>query len=461
MRLKFLGGVGTVTGSKTLCSYQRSNFLVDCGLFQGPRELRNFNWNAQPSLKATEFVLLTHAHIDHSGYLPKLVRDGFRGPIYCSKATADLCRILLPDAAYLQEEDASFANRTGHSKHKPALPLYTEQDARETLKLLQPVPMETWIELRPGLSYKLSRAGHILGSSVVHVGYMTETAQRLVTFSGDLGRNTSRVIKGPSVLQETDDLILESTYGDRIHPKVDHKAALETIVNKVIGRGGTLVIPAFSVGRTQDILLLLHDLKTEGRLPDVPVYVDSPMAQEATTIYRNHEEELKPGISGDDVLLPLTTLKFHSVKTPDDSMMLCMNDDPKIVISAAGMLSGGRVLHHLRAKLPHEKNGVVFVGFQAEGTKGRLLQNGLTRIRIHHQEVDVEAEIFTIESLSAHADSDEILAWVKGSLRPPKRIFINHGEPASAKALAYRIRTELGIDRVYIPEQDQEFLLED
>lgn len=459
MRLKFLGGVGTVTGSKTLCSYGSDSFLVDCGLFQGPKEIRSRNWESIKDLDQIKFVILTHAHIDHSGYLPKLVRDGFRGPIYCSKGTADLCRILLPDAAYLQEEDAKFANKTGHSSHRPALPLFDTKDADEALKLLAPLPMETWKELLPGLSLKLTRAGHILGSSVVHISRMVEQKQRILVFSGDLGRNDSRVLKGPSRLKEADELVLESTYGDRLHPRVDHKKALAAVVNKVISRKGTLVVPAFSVGRTQDVLMLLHELKSEDAIPDVPVYLDSPMALRATAAYRRNDDELRPGLSEEDLLLPLQTLKFKPVHSADESMLLCMNDEPKIVISAAGMLTGGRVLHHLKSKLPNDKNGVLFVGYQAVGTKGRLLQNGLRKIRLHHQEVDIEAEIFTLESLSAHADSDELIDWIKGLKRAPKKIFVNHGESESARALAYRIETELGYKAV-IPAMDEEFELD-
>lgn len=459
MRLKFLGGAGTVTGSKTLCSTEQSNFLVDCGLFQGPREIRTLNWLDQGTLaKQIEFVILTHAHIDHSGYLPKLVKDGFEGPIYCSQGTMDLCRILLPDAAYLQTEDANYANRTGYSHHKPAVPLFDLQDAEKALRQFQALPMEEWIDLAPGIGCRLSRAGHIVGSSVVHLSRQEGQKQKILVFSGDLGRKNAISLKGPSPLIEADELVIESTYGDRVHPRVDYLKAIKEVIDKVLSRGGTLVIPAFTVGRTQDILLLIHRLRQNNQMPDVPVYVDSPMALQATAIYRHHTSELKPEIEGDEVQDPLKSIQFRAIKSPDDSMMLCMDTEPKIVITAAGMLTGGRVLHHLKAKLPDEKSGVLFVGFQAAGTKGRLLQSGLRSIRIHHTDVDVEAEIFTIESLSAHADSNEIIEWVGGMHRPPSKVIVNHGEEQAARALAFRIEQELGF-AVDIASMNQEIRL--
>ncbi len=446
--LKFLGAAETVTGSRTLFQVGSKKLLIDCGLFQGPKEFRIKNWDDFPmDPKEIDAVILTHAHIDHSGYLPKLVREGFHGPIYCSQGTADLLEIMLMDSAHLQEEDARFANETRHSKHFPALPLYNSYDAVKALELLWPVPSDKWLPLdeeESGTAFQLIRSGHILGSRFVQIHWDDGNGGKVITFSGDLGNGRSHIIKQPVSLKESDYLVMEATYGDRVQPKADILSVMERIINRVWSRQGVLVIPAFSVGRTQEIIWLIRQLEEEGRIPkDIPVWLDSPMAQNATEVYMKHEEELKEAFRGGELQPPICPQHYKTVSSADESMLLCMADDPGIVISAAGMLSGGRVLHHLKARLPHEKNAVLFVGFQVEGTKGRLLKQGLSKIRIHHKEIDVEAEILAVESLSAHADSDDILRWCSEFEKAPQKVFLNHGEPGPLGALQYRLKTEL------------------
>jgi metallo-beta-lactamase family protein len=406
VKLKFLGAAGTVTGSRSEIEYQNKKYSVDFGLFQGPKDIREQNWNSIQEASSLESVLLTHAHIDHSGLLPVLVKNGFRGSIICSQATADLCRLLLPDSGHLQEEDARFANLKGYSSHKPAEPLYSQNDAIECLKYLSPQPMDCWIPLGEKLRYRLSPSGHILGSSFIELGYDHWEKNRILTFSGDLGQPNSLLLKDPRAIFETDELVLESTYGDRCHEKGDRFEQLAKIVNQVLGRKGTLVIPAFSVGRSQELLFMLRRLEDKGMIDSYPVYLDSPMALDATDLYKKYQDELRPEILNGEFISPIATGRFHAVRSGDESMLLCMDDSPKIVISAAGMLTGGRVLHHLKKRLSESKNGVLFVGYQVPGSKGYLLKNGLSRIRLHHQDIDVEAQIFSMESLSAHVEFD-------------------------------------------------------
>lgn len=457
MNLKFIGAAQTVTGSKIEFEYRGFRGLIDCGLYQGPKELRELNWSVLENVKDYKCVLLTHAHIDHSGYLPKLVLDGFQGPIYCSEGTAALAKILLLDAAKLQEEDAKYANDSKHSNHDPALPLYEEEDALAAIEKLQIVPLQDWQVLAPDLSFRLIRSGHILGSTFIQMSFMTEQGPKIITFSGDVGGGRSEVIREPDLLNETDWLVCESTYGDRMLPPFDPKQLADAI-NKVYNRGGTLIIPAFAVGRTQELLYQIYQLELKGLIPDVPVYVDSPMAQKVTALYSNFTDELKLCCGNEELEMSLSTRNFKATVSSDDSMLLCMSTEPKIVISASGMLQGGRVLHHLRTKLPDENSGVLFVGYQGEGTKGRLLKNGLRSIRIHHINVEVNAEIFIIESLSAHADSEELMTWMKGFVKPPEKVFLVHGEETSLRALYYRVTNELGWE-CEIPAPNEEFKL--
>lgn len=452
MKIQFLGAAGTVTGSRIRLESDKTRLLVDCGLYQGPKEIRQKNWEELKGLSGLSAVILTHAHIDHSGLLPLLPRAGFKGLIFCSAATAALCKILLPDSAKLQEEDARFLNQEKLTHFQPARPLYDTDDVEKVLRQLEVVPDDHWVPLNRDMNFRLKRSGHILGSRFVEVS----CDERRFFFSGDLGPSSPLLLKEPVCPTETDYLILESTYGDRNHEKGDRKAQLAQVVNKVISRGGTLIIPAFAVGRTQEILYLLSELEKENLIPQTPVYVDSPMALDATEIYSKFDEEIRPEISAGLMQASLTSYKFQSVRDADESMLLCMDTSPKIVISAAGMLTGGRVLHHLRTKLPDPKSGVLFAGYQVTGTKGYLLKNGLSDIRIHHQKVCVEAEIFSMDSLSAHADHDDILKWCRQLQTPPKQVFLNHGEDAARQTLAYSLRTELGWN-VSLPSENEEF----
>lgn len=457
--IKFLGANGTVTGSRTLIKYGNFQLLIDCGMFQGPKEIRQKNWEEVPDFEGVDAVVLTHAHVDHSGYLPKLVKEGFEGPIYASEATVDLCELILRDSAHLQVEDAKYLNRKKKTHYHPALPLYDEQDAEAAIGKLKSCPMNTWVELTKGLSFKFSRAGHILGSSVIQLSMEMGNGVRLITFSGDLGHDRQHVIKGPEAPSVTDYLVLESTYGDRCQPKVDSADELEPIIKRTLARGGVVVIPAFAVGRTQEILYLLSLLEREKRIPSVPVFVDSPMANNATNIYLRHPEELKLDLVEGHFRQPIYPHDFKAINSVDDSMLLNMSDGPMIVVSAAGMLTGGRILHHLKRRLPHPENTVIFVGYQVEETKGRLLKQGLPTIRIHKEDIMVEAEITSISSLSAHADSSELVKWVQRLPKKPKHIFLNHGEPAASKALQYRLKSELQVD-VSIPQYASEHFIE-
>jgi metallo-beta-lactamase family protein len=448
--LEFLGAAGTVTGSKTLLHFGRRKHLIDCGLFQGPKELRARNWaRFVPPAQELASVILTHAHLDHSGYLPRLTREGFNAPIHASKGTADVAELLLLDAAHLQEEDADFANRSHYSNHDPALPLFDTADARKALALFKSHERDQWIAVDEGLGVRFLRSGHIIGSSFVQLSLTVEGQPRLITFSGDIGHDRSHTLKGPVDVTETDILVLESTYGDREQPRTDPLDALAEIATRTFARKGVLVIPAFAVGRSQEVLHLFRLLEDAGKIPRVPVLLDSPLSNSATRVFLDHPEDtlfdlpFRDGVSG---FLPH---RFETVATPDDSMMACMRSGPLVVISAAGMLNGGRILHHLKHRLPHRENTVLFVGYQGEGTKGRYLQEqgkAAGTLRIHHKEVSVEAEIATLTHLSAHGDAQDLVDWVGRFRRKPKRIFLNHGSAEASLALAARLKTELGIN---------------
>lgn len=458
MKISFLGAAQTVTGSRTHIEHRGFQAFVDCGLYQGPKTLRNLNWQEHPELKKINAILLTHAHIDHSGLLPRMVAEGWKGPIYCTPSTKELLQVMLMDSAKLQEEDAYFANRTKHSHHDPALPLYTSVDALATFPLLQVTPFDQWVKLSPHLSFRFLRAGHILGSAIVQLSFIDEEKSKIITFTGDLGNANSDLMKDPVHVTETDYLVLETTYGDRPINFSNRESELASVVNKVIGRGGTLVIPAFAVGRTQDLLFTLFKLLSEKKIPPVPIYVDSPMAKKVTEIYLKNLQDLSISPENNHIESALSQNFFRTVESPDDSMLLCMSDDPKIVISASGMLQGGRVLHHLKCKLPHEKNGVLFVGFQGAETKGRLLLEGIRNIRLHHKEISVEAEIFKIEGYSAHADREQLLSWVKSLVKLPEKVFLNHGEYQGQLAFAKILELQLG-HSVVIPKLGDSFEL--
>ncbi len=437
LRLGFLGAAGTVTGSRYLLEAGGRRLLIDCGLFQGYKQLRLRNWSPLPfDAAAIDAVILTHAHIDHSGYLPRLVKLGFRGPVFCSPATLELCRILLPDSGHLQEEDAKFANAHGFSKHHPALPLYTRADADACLERFRPVGVGSSFRPAGGVMSVLQPAGHILGATFVRV----EHQGTAVTFSGDLGRPDDALMKAPAAPAPTDYLVVESTYGNRRHPAIDARAELAGWLRKACARGGVTVIPTFAVGRAQTLLWHIAQLKEHGELPDIPVFLDSPMATDATALYRLFHEEHRLG--DEESRRMCAAARF--VNTAKQSMALDSGSGPMIVLSAAGMATGGRVLHHLKAFAHDPRNLILFAGFQAPGTRGAALVAGAPTIRIHGQEHAVRAEVGQLQASSSHADADEVLAWMRQLSSPPRQVFVTHGEPGASDALRLRIEHELG-----------------
>lgn len=437
MKLQFLGATDTVTGSKYLIEHEGRRLLVDCGLFQGYKPLRLRNWQSLPVPAADiDAVVLTHAHIDHSGYLPLLARQGFQGPVYCTEPTAELCRILLPDCGHLLEEEAEFNNRHGTSKHRPALPLYTRQDAERCLRLLKPVrPGAPWPVL-PGLQAQLWNSGHMPGSSFVRL----DDGQRSILFSGDLGRPNDLVLKPPVIPEAADYLVIESTYGDREHLHSDPLEQLAEVINRTAARGGVVLIPSFAVGRAQALLYAIYLLKARGLIHPLPVYLNSPMAARATEVYLHHPELLR--LSRQECQAMVHDTIF--VQTPDESRVLNARKGPMVIVAASGMATGGRVLHHLQAFAPHPRNTIVLAGYQAGGTRGASLAARAPSIRIFGQDVAVRAEIVQLDQFSAHADASEILQWLSALPRPPAKTFITHGEPAAADALRKRIGQELG-----------------
>jgi metallo-beta-lactamase family protein len=440
--IRFLGAAGTVTGSKHLIRANGREVLLDCGLFQGLKNLRLRNRATPPFDPAKiDAVVLSHAHIDHSGYLPLLVRRGFRGPVYCTPGTRDLLEVMLLDSARLQEEEAEVANRYGYSKHHPALPLYTTEDAEAALKLARGRPYADAFEVSGGIGCTFHRAGHILGSATATLGI---GGVRLV-FSGDLGRWDRPILRDPELVTEADVLLLESTYGDRIHPS-DGAKRLAAIVRDAMRRGGPLLIPAFAVGRTQELIWTLRKLEEAGEISTLPVFVDSPMALDVTDIYCRHPEDhdLDMKLLTDADRCPLCCRQYHLVRTVGESKALNERRGPMIVIAGSGMATGGRVIHHMKTRLPDERTTVLLAGFQAAGTRGRSLQEGAHEIRIHGESVRVRARVEVLDGLSAHADREEIFRWLSGFRKPPRETWIVHGEPAPAAALAASIRERLG-----------------
>lgn len=437
LTLRFLGAAGTVTGSRYLLESGRRRILVDCGLFQGLKQLRLRNWGPFPvDPRSIETIILTHAHLDHSGYLPALTRDGYAGRVLCTSATQDYCEILLPDSGNLQEKDAEYANRHGFSKHKPALPLYTLRDAERALSHLSPVPFDVDHGLESGVRIRFRHAGHILGAA--NVAFDWEGTK--VVFSGDLGRYDDPVMLDPVSVRDADFLVIESTYGDRRHEKRDPEDAIAEIVARTVGRGGTVVIPAFAVGRAQSLLFHLERLKAKGRLANVPIFLDSPMAIDASEILCRHLDDHR--LSEKQCRMACGIARY--VRKAEESKALTANPMPKIIISASGMATGGRVLHHLKRYAPDSKSTILFAGFQAAGTRGAAMVAGADTIKIHGQYIPVRAEVANLSMLSAHADVDEILRWLRGFERPPRLTFITHGEPVASDALRRRIEEELG-----------------
>src|SRR5262245_12518938 len=445
--LSFWGAAGCVTGSKYLLESDQGRVLVDCGLFQGLKELRLRNWDEPPFDAATvHAVIITHAHIDHTGYLPRFVRHGFHGPVYCSRGTSDLMKILLPDAARLQEEEADYRNRHKITKHSPALPLYTEEDAREALKLLQVVPNNgEKVMIVKGYTAEFRIAGHILGSSQVLVR-AEGAAPSKVLFSGDLGKYDQPIIRDPDTPPECDYLLVESTYGDRLHDVERPKDALERIIKAAAAHGSAVLFPAFAVGRAQEILYFIRELEDEKRIPVLPVCVDSPMAAAATRAYAGVKDEQDEEYASALKLTP-TPMQTHSMlvcSTREDSKRINKMEGARIIISASGMMNGGRVLHHLLRLLPDENATVVFVGYQAGGTLGRRVSDGEKQVKVLGQWIPVRCKIERIGGFSAHADWKEIVRWLQDMPQPPKRVFVTHGETGSAQAMASHIRERFG-----------------
>jgi len=444
--LTFLGATQTVTGSKYLLEAGGERLMIDCGLFQGHKELRLRNWDRFPvDPSSIRWIVLTHAHLDHIGYIPRLIKEGFRGQIWATSATVDLARLVLPDSGHLQEEDAEYANKKGFSKHKPALPLYTHEEAMRSLEFFQVAAESKPLELSPHFKIRFFRAGHILGARMVEV-IITEAGKTVtILFSGDIGRFPQLIIKEPVVPEAADYLVCESTYGDRLHPTDDFQARLAQIVEETAQRGGSVIIPAFAIGRTQELLYLFRMLINSGRMQSLPIHVDSPMAIDATDLYRKHHEDHNLQTdefeAGGHRLFAQPNVHFDL--TVEQSKALNECHYPTIIISASGMATGGRVLHHLARCLPDHRNTVLFVGFQAPGTRGHSIQSGVDAVKMHGQMVPVRARVETIENLSGHADYGEIMGWLKKLSAAPRRVFITHGELHAAESLQEKIRAEL------------------
>lgn len=459
--IQFLGAAGTVTGSKHLINTNSDatgkkgfQVLIDCGLFQGPKEWRERNWQPTPiPAQEIDAVVLTHAHLDHCGWIPRLVKEGFRGPIYATPATIDLCGILLPDSGHLQEEDAAFYNKHHKSKHDPALPLYTFQEALDCLSYFHPVQFGESKQLNPEMSFRFVRAAHILGSSMVELTLTTHGPNRRLLFSGDIGRVRNRetapgkvVRSGPPSGESADLLVMESTYGNREHPTNDPRPKLAEVIRKTAERGGSIVVPAFAVERTQKFIFMLKELIESGQMPRLPVYCDSPMAIQAVKIFLKHSEEFSEETK--DLIAkygsPLEWPGFTFASTPEESKRINQSQFPSVIISASGMVTGGRIQHHLAQRLPDPRNTVIFIGFQAPGTRGFSIKSGAPEVKIYGEIIPIRAEISTFEQFSDHADTPELLEWLRTFSSNPAATYLVHGDPDAASHLRERMRGELG-----------------
>lgn len=451
LQLTALGGAGTVTGSKHLLDHDRGRILVDCGLFQGQKNLRELNWKPLPVEAATiDAVVLTHAHLDHCGYLPRLVREGFTGPIISTAATRDVAELILKDSARLQEQEAMFLNRIKKSKHTPARPLYDSPDAQRALDAFITYPFYQPFHTPGGATGRFRRAGHILGAATVELHW----AGRRIVFSGDLGRYDDPVMIAPDPVREADYVVIESTYGDRLHEPAAAVDALADAVERTIRRGGTVLIPSFAVGRAQTLLYYLWSLRHSGRLPEVPIYLDSPMAINASELLHAHPNDHRLDPATCDAVGDVATY----TRDPEASKRISRSREPKIVISASGMATGGRILHHLKSFGRDRRHTILLAGFQAAGTRGRALQQGATEIKIHGDWTPINAEVADLPGLSAHADADELVKWLKEFHKAPQRVFIVHGEPQAAETFRSRIDRELAWDAT-VPRQNQTFQL--
>jgi metallo-beta-lactamase family protein len=465
--ITFLGAAQTVTGSKYILDTGAAKVLIDAGLFQGLKELRERNWQNLPiPAKEIDAIVLTHAHLDHCGYLPRLVSQGFRGRVFCTAGTKDLCRLVLPDSGRIQEEDAANANKHRYSRHEIALPLYTEADALNAVSLLQPVGYDRPMPVADGIEVDFINAGHLLGSAYARV----RAGGKTILFGGDLGRFGRPVLPDPTMVEEADYLLVESTYGNRVHDPDDDGEKLAALIRETAARGGKMIVPAFAIGRVEELLYWIKRLEEEKRVPILPVFVDSPMAIDALARYTERLQELDPELQPEQVdevaphgpaaheprdrrrqqarqerdVCAFCTQRFRTIGSAQESKELTASKMPSIVISASGMATGGRVLHHLKAALPDARNSVVFAGYQAEGTRGRRLVDGERAVKIHGQMIPVNASIAKVDSMSAHADSNEILRWLKGFKAPPRRTFLVHGEPPAMQPLQARVSSELG-----------------
>jgi metallo-beta-lactamase family protein len=459
--IQFLGAAGTVTGSKHLISTSsdpsgKSGFqaLIDCGMFQGPKEWRERNWQDTPiPAREIEAVVLTHAHLDHCGWIPRLVKEGFHGPIYATPATIDLCGILLPDSGHLQEEDAAFYNKHQKSKHDPALPLYTLEEAQECLQYFRPVPTEQTVQLCPEMEFDFVRAGHILGSAMAEVRLKANGQTRRLLFTGDIGRVRDQKVapgkvvhSGPTEGESADVLVMESTYGNRPHPTDDPRPELAGVIKQTVQRGGSVVVPAFAVERTQKFLFMLKELMESGQIPRVPVYCDSPMAIKAVEVFIKHTDEYSESTRA---LLakygsPLQWPGFVFASTPEESKRINASKDPCIIVSASGMVTGGRIQHHLAQRLPDPKNTVIFIGFQAQGTRGFTIKSGAPEVKIFGEIVPIRAQIVALEQFSDHADTPELLRWLRTFSDKPKATYLVHGDPSASSQLRETMTKELG-----------------
>ncbi len=436
-QITFLGAARTVTGSKHLIEYKDKKILVDCGLFQGIKDDRLKNRSELPiSPKKIDAIILTHAHLDHSGYIPLMVKEGFKGYIYATKSTFELCKIILPDSGYLQEEDARYMKKKKVSKYENPEPLYTEEDAINSLKNFKIAPFNSRVKISNDVSFEINHAGHILGAGIVSL-YL---GNNKIVFSGDIGRTNDDILYDPTKVKEADYILCESTYGDRNHKNINQKDGLAEIINRTVNRGGNLIVPAFAVGRTQLLLYYIHQLKKERKIPSVPIFIDSPMSIKVTNLLDDFADEHK--LTEDECLDMFDDAKFTT--TVEQSKRIFEYTIPSIIISASGMMTGGRILHHIAHYGPDNKNTILLVGFQANGTRGRALQDGKKELKIHGQVVKINAEVTKLENMSAHADSNELMAWLSGFESKPKKLFIIHGEEKSSLALSERVEKELG-----------------
>jgi metallo-beta-lactamase family protein len=452
-KLTFLGAAGTVTGSKYLVEAEGKRLLVDCGLFQGLKELRLRNWSSLPENPSSfDWCLLTHAHLDHTGYLPRLVRDGFRGPIFADAATIELCNLLLPDSAHIMQEDAQNAQRQGYSKHNPPLPLYSPADVDPVLKAFKEIPRSAPFTISPQFSVSPRNAGHILGASSLELTITENGKKTVVLFSGDIGRYGHPILKDPEVPSRCDVLLCESTYGDRDHPADSPEDAMAAVVNRVAKRGGVIVIPAFAVDRTQTIMYIVRELEDANRIPRLPVFVDSPMAISITEMYmRHHEDHVLSFTNLEKNGNPLDAHNVHYMRSVEDSKKINDVKTPAIIISASGMATGGRVLHHIAQRAPDPRNVILLAGFQAEGTRGRSLEEGAKTLRIHGQDVPIAAEVINLRQFSAHAGQSELLRWLTGLPAPPRQTYMVHGEPVASAGLKAAVESKFGW-RVTLPK---------